>query len=212
MRVTQPEAPELTGRGPRMDMDSLRKMAGIEFRAEEAAAKSSEDASKNQDGKRVERLVNGDTGFIIGWSMDTDNRKIGMPKWVGLQLDDGRRVWINGEDVGVLDHAYALTVHAVQGSECKNVLVCVTDGGRQFMNANMLLTAFSRAKEKLYVWGEEKVLKKVAATPLPERNSALPQKVAAAFAAMNAEGLADAESVGVDQDDVKELESVYECQ
>jgi len=174
MRVTQPQADDLKGDGVRMDAAQLRSMSGLDLDADVAVPVP---LAASEDGKAVARLVNGDTGFIAGWHMDKGNPRVGLPSWVELQLDDGRKVWIGGEDVGVLDHAYALTVHAVQGSEYKHVLVCVTDGGPQFMNANMLLTAFSRAKESLHVWGDARTLKKIAATSLPQRNSALVQRV-----------------------------------
>lgn len=170
MRVEQPAADDLRGKGPQLDAAQVRRAAGI-------AEIDQDDEGLGEEGDGV-RLVNGDTGFIVGWRMNEDNARLGLPQWVRLQLDDGRLAWIPGEEVGVLDHAYALTVHAVQGSEYRNVLVCATDGHAQFMNANMLLTAFSRAKGLLQVWGDERVLQRVAATPLPARNSALPERVA----------------------------------
>jgi len=173
MRVEQPSPDDLRGKGPQLDVAQLRRMAGIS---------ESRYAGEDELGDDV-RLVNGDTGFIVGWRMGEDSERFRLPQWVRLQLDDGRLVWIPGEEVGALDHAYALTVHAVQGSEYRNVLVCITDGGAQFMNANMLLTAFSRAKSLLQIWGDERVLQRVAATALPARNSALPQRVAESLSA-----------------------------
>lgn len=168
MSVKQPESDETMGDGPRLDVAQVRRAAGLGERYEEAADLADDGAV---------RVVNGDTGFIVGWRTNPDDERVGLPRWVQLLLDDGRTLWLPGEDIGVLDHAYALTVHAVQGSEYRNVLVCVTDGTAQFMNANMLLTAFSRARQRLEVWGDEAVLRRVAATPLPVRNSALPQRV-----------------------------------
>ena len=168
MSLEQPGAEDIPRSGPDLGYHQVAEKAGVLASVDEAA--------------RDPRVVNGDTGFIVGWRMDDGDSTQALPRWVRLQLDDGRRLWLPGEEVGVLDHAYALTVHAVQGSEYKNVLVCATDGMAQFMNANMLLTAFSRAKQLLEVWGDERVLKRVAATALPGRNSALPQRVAEALA------------------------------
>ena len=163
MKSATPSAEDLQGQATQVDLKQIQRVAGIEM----VQCCSEEQA---------QRLVNGDTGFIVGW-LQAKETQIGLPAYVRLLLDDGRLVWLSGDDVGVLDHAYALTVHAVQGSEYRNVLVCITPGSEGFINANMVLTAFSRAKEVLQVWGDEWVLKKAAATPLPARNTALVQRV-----------------------------------
>lgn len=163
MKSAAPAAEELRGRATQADLKQVQRAAGIE-----TVLQSSEEESQ--------RLVNGDTGFIVGWRQASETQ-IGLPAYVRLLLDDGRLVWLSGDDVAVLDHAYALTVHAVQGSEYRNVLVCMTPGSDGFINANMVLTAFSRAKALLQVWGDEDVLKKAAATALPARNTALAQRV-----------------------------------
>lgn len=169
LSVEQPGQAIVRAPGPKLDAAHVRKVAGID---EPEASDEGDDSGD----KKEERIVNGDTGFIVGWKMDPDNPRLGLPKWIQLQLDDGRLVWLPGEELAVLDHGYALTVHAVQGSEYKHVLCVITDGSPEFMNANMLLTAFSRPKQTLHVWGDPAVLKRVAATPLPERNSALPER------------------------------------
>lgn len=169
-----PTVSDLDGKSTTLDAARLAKVSGID----DPQPMMTYQEHDPESAKQV-RLVNGDTGFILGWRMDSDNPRMGQPRWVELLLDDSRRVWLPGEEIGILDHAYALTVHAVQGSEYSNVLFCATDGGENFMNANMLLTALSRAKSHLHVWGDEKVLKRVAATRLPDRNSDVPQKVAA---------------------------------
>jgi len=123
------------------------------------------------------RVVNGDTGTIISYAVDDKNQRMGSPKWVKLALDDGREIWYPGSDLGAVDHAYALTVHAVQGSEYQKVISVVTPGSPDFMNQNMLLTSFSRAKSDLEIYGDPDTLRKIAATPMPSRNSALGERV-----------------------------------
>lgn len=131
-----------------------------------------------------ERVVNGDTGTIIAYSMDANNPRMGTPKYVRLALDDGREVEFPGEEMGCLDHAYALTVHSAQGSEYKNVIMAVTPGGAGFMNQNMLFTGFSRAKSELSIYGDARDLKKIAATEMPGRNTALVARTVRALATM----------------------------
>lgn len=126
----------------------------------------------------VERVVNGDTGTIIGYSMDPRMPRVGTPKWIHIALDDGRLVDLPGEEMACLDFAYALTVHSAQGSEYKNVIMVVTPGSADFMNQNMIFTGFSRAKTHLSVYADERDLIKTAATAMPDRNSALISRVA----------------------------------
>lgn len=124
-----------------------------------------------------ERVVNGDTGTLISYAVDDKNQRMGSPKWVKLALDDGREIWYPGSDLGAVDHAYALTNHAVQGSEYEKVIAVVTPGSPDFMNQNMILTAFSRARSDLEIYGDPETLRKIAATPMPTRNSALSERV-----------------------------------
>ena len=134
-----------------------------------------------------ERVVNGDTGTVIEYLMDPINPKMAAPKWIRLALDDGREIDYPGAEMTYLDHAYALTIHSAQGSECKNVIMVATGGSADFMNQNMLLTGFSRAKETLSIYGDPRELVKIARTPMPPRNTALVERVSAMAEEMNAD-------------------------
>jgi len=180
LQVQVPSSKDLDGRATTLDAGRMAQAAGIEEPQSMMVYREDDPEAVKQV-----RLVNGDTGSILGWRMDADNPRMGQPRWVELLLDDGRRVWLPGDEIGVLDHAYALTVHAVQGSEYRNVLFCATDGGENFMNANMLLTALSRAKNWLQVWGDRSVLRRVAATKLPDRNSSVAQNTGIYLASSN---------------------------
>lgn len=129
-----------------------------------------------------ERVVNGDTGMIVGYTMPGKSSRLGSPVWVRLALDDGREIEYPGTALEFINHAYALTIHSAQGSEYKNTLMVVTPGSADFMNQNMLLTGASRAKEGLEIYGDTSVLINISNTPAPVRNSALPQRVLEAIA------------------------------
>jgi exodeoxyribonuclease V alpha subunit len=122
------------------------------------------------------RVVNGEVGRI-GAYVAPFSARMGSAEWLRLDLDDGRRVWLPGREVGILSHSYAGTIHSAQGSEFANVVMVVTPGGADFMNQNMLFTGASRAKSSLSIWGDHAVLRRVAATPMPARNSGLPERV-----------------------------------
>ena len=91
-----------------------------------------------------------------------------------------------------MQHAYALTIHSAQGSECLNVALVVTPGNEDFMNQNMLFTGQSRARQQLSIHGDDWVIKKIAATPMPMRNSALVERVVQEMAKADVPEEADA--------------------
>lgn len=131
------------------------------------------------DGEELtERVVNGDTGQILAYERYSGktNGQSGV-QWLRLKLDDGRIIDYPGDAIKSLDHAYAMTVHACQGSEYQEVLAVFTPGVATFVNRNALYTAASRAKSMLRFFAEDHVLRRIAATPAPKRNSALVEKV-----------------------------------
>lgn len=132
---------------------------------------------EDEGGKVTQQVVNGDKGTIVAYAMASNNSRLGSPRWIRLALDDGRVIEFPGSDVSSLDHAYAGTVHGAQGSQFKNVIMVVTPGHSDFMNQNMLLTGFSRAQSKLSIHGEDRVIRKIAATPMPPRNSGVVERV-----------------------------------
>lgn len=124
-----------------------------------------------------ERVVNGDTGTVKSFRMSETDPKKGGAEVINIILDDGRTIPYPGSSGNTLDHAYAATVHLVQGSEYKEVIAVMTGGSPSFINQNMLLTGLSRARNHLHVYGDSKTLEQIARTPMPARNSALLQRV-----------------------------------
>jgi len=122
------------------------------------------------------RVVNGDTGRLLGFTPSDDPRK-GVVASVQIQLDDGRRIDFPGGAMNALELAYALTVHKSQGSEYTKVIAVITPGQPTFINRNMLLTGLSRARMDLSVHANDVDLRKIAATPMPKRNSGLVDRV-----------------------------------
>lgn len=138
--------------------------------------KSDEDDDGEGDERSV-RVVNGDTGQISSFERHPAGKKDNGVKWVRLKLDDGRMIDFPGEAMKVLDHAYALTVHAAQGSEYAEVIGVFTDGMPSFINRTSLFTAASRPRAHMHFFAEDRVLRKIAATPAPKRNTALVARV-----------------------------------
>lgn len=125
-----------------------------------------------------EGVVNGDTGFVVGFETEPGKQPGDkVLKCLTLLLDDARKIEFPSDSVAKLELGYARTVHASQGSEFKRVFAVITGGQPTFVNRNMLYTALSRARERLCVWGEARVLKQVAATAMPARRSDLVERV-----------------------------------
>ena len=61
---------------------------------------------------------------------------------------------VKGNELGVLDLAYALTVHKLQGSQAKLIVFVMDKVGRKgFISRNMLYTGVTRATEGCYMVG-----------------------------------------------------------
>lgn len=114
-------------------------------------------------------VVNGDTGTVTGFTKGKGN--ISGAKWLRVKLDDGRDVHYPTD--APIDHSYAITVHAAQGGEYRRVIAVVTPGHESFVNRVMLRTQLSRARQLMTVHADDAVLRRVAATPMPPRNSRL---------------------------------------
>lgn len=71
---------------------------------------------------------------------------VGYDEWNGLSL--------KGSDLSNLELAYALTVHKLQGSQAKMIIIPMSSrDNSQFVNRNMLYTAVSRAQEMVVLIG-----------------------------------------------------------
>lgn len=90
------------------------------------------------------KVLNGEIGVI---------RKIVENKVV-VEFQNGLVCEYTKETISELELAYALTVHKAQGSEFKNVIFYADKYSGKMLNKNLVYTAFSRAKEKLFVFGD----------------------------------------------------------
>ena len=95
------------------------------------------------------RVLNGEIGII---------RKIVDDK-VTVEFQNGSVCEYTKENISELELAYALTVHKAQGSEFKYVVFYADKHSGRMLDKNLVYTAFSRAKTKLFVFGD---IKKIA--------------------------------------------------
>lgn len=124
-----------------------------------------------------ERVVNGDMGTVKSFTLDEKDKRNAGAALIILALDDGRTIPFPGTYGNSLQHSYANTVHVAQGSQYKDVIAVVTPGQASFINNEMIYTGFSRSRTELMVYADDAVLKQVARTPAPSRNSGLVERV-----------------------------------
>jgi RecD/TraA family predicted helicase len=95
-------------------------------------------------------IFNGDEGFII--DIDEGNKRM-------LVEIDGLMIPITFEDILTkLMHSWAITIHKMQGSQCK-VIIAIVDNSMKFqLNANLIYTGFSRAEKLMLVLGQAETI------------------------------------------------------
>ncbi len=107
-------------------------------------------------------LFNGDIGTVAGVDLETG----------ALDADfDGERHTFERSETGDLALAYAISIHKSQGSEYPVVIVPLLKGHFMMLQRNLLYTAITRGKKKVFLVGEP------AAYGMAVRNSESKQRV-----------------------------------
>ena len=99
--------------------------------------------------KNTEMASNGDLGRILDCITDEDGNAravIGFP--------DGRQVQYEADQMEMIEHANATTIHKAQGSECPVVIIPWVKSFYMMLKRNILYTGVTRAKSKVYLVGE----------------------------------------------------------
>jgi len=71
---------------------------------------------------------------------------------------DGRFVGYPLESLNELELAHASTIHKAQGSECDTVIIPLLGAHRILLSCNLLYTAITRAKSRVWLVGQKKAL------------------------------------------------------
>jgi exodeoxyribonuclease V alpha subunit len=98
----------------------------------------------------VLRLSNGDTGVVVA---SADGRRFAaFPRGEGA-------VEISPTRLAAVETVYAMTIHKAQGSQFADVAVVLPDPGSRVLSRELLYTAFTRARRRLIVCGDEAALR-----------------------------------------------------
>lgn len=129
-------------------------------------------------------VFNGDCGVIKSY-VDASDESFAL---VVVAFDDGRICEVPIVDFATFRHAYAMTVHKVQGCEYKIVLYVLSDELYYFLSShpdflcrNLSYTAITRAKQNVYIFGSKKLLDYSIHTLMRKRDSVLEQLIIDSF-------------------------------
>ena len=119
-------------------------------------------------------VFNGDIGYI----KKIEKVKDKVTKDV-ITIDfDGNLVEYNKEDLSMIKHAYAITIHKSQGSEFPHVIMPVCKSYNKMLYNKLIYTGVSRAKKSLIVLGEkESFIKAINNDYSTNRQTGLKEKI-----------------------------------
>ena len=96
-------------------------------------------------------VFNGDIGYITNITFK-ENKKEKDKITINF---DGNLVEYDKEDLAMIKHAYAITIHKSQGSEFPHVIIPVCKSYNKMLYNKLIYTGVSRAKKSLVILGEK---------------------------------------------------------
>lgn len=122
-------------------------------------------------------ISNGDIGFVTDIFTDEDDMEL-----TRLEFSDGRHVEYNSDELDMVEHSYATTIHKSQGSEYPVVILPWLPMFYKMLRRNILYTAVTRAKEQVVIVGSKKAIyMAIHNTDSDKRNTRLGERVIREF-------------------------------
>ena len=114
-------------------------------------------------------VYNGEWGFITSINFTTKTLMVDyQDKFVEYEFSE----------IGELTHAFAQTIHKVQGSEFSCVVMLLMDSHRNMLQRNLFYTGVTRASEYIYIIGTETAVQKSVDNNVPiHRNTRLKERI-----------------------------------
>ncbi len=114
-------------------------------------------------------IMNGEIGRIIDANQ----------KFCTVSFDNGEKVVIIPEkNMRNMELAYAITVHSMQGSECKNIIVILDNSHFILLDCALFYTAVTRAQSKCYLLMQPSAYRNALLNNKTERRTYLPEIMA----------------------------------
>lgn len=130
--------------------------------------------TKNKNG-----ICNGDIGIVTKIYSDEDGEQMMDVTFDG----DDMSYSYTKQELDLLELAYCMTYHKVQGSEYKCVIGCLLDEHKRMLKRNLFYTGVTRAKEEYILVGTRKAMETAITTVDSEqRITLLKEKIVKAFA------------------------------
>ena len=128
--------------------------------------------NKNKNG-----ISNGDIGYVTDIFTDEDGVVL-----TRLEFSEHRNVEYNSDELDMVGHSYATTVHKSQGSEYRMVILPWLPMFYKMLRRNILYTAITRAKEQVVIVGSKKAIyMAIHNTDSDKRNTRLGERVVREF-------------------------------
>lgn len=123
--------------------------------------------------KNTDLASNGDLGTILDFFEDEDGNCKAL-----IAFSDDRQVEYDSDQMDMVEHANAITIHKAQGSECLVVIIPWVKAFYRMLKRNILYTAITRAKAKVYLVGEwNAVCQAIHTDDTGKRNTILGQRI-----------------------------------
>lgn len=112
-------------------------------------------------------IYNGQQGVVGSIEIELENL---------IKVDviyNGEIVEYEGDEIKEIELSYSLTVHKMQGDECKIVIFVVDEKHKEHLNRNLIYTAVTRAKEQVIIIGNEEIFNECIKKLPPKKNTTL---------------------------------------
>jgi len=98
-------------------------------------------------------VSNGDVGFVRSIKQNSDREQV-----VTIEFSDSRFVDYAPAELGIIELAYAMTIHKAMGSEYETVIIPVLSAHMVLLYRNLIYTAITRAKRRVFLVGQKSSL------------------------------------------------------
>jgi exodeoxyribonuclease V alpha subunit len=105
-----------------------------------------------------EDIFNGNIGIVRKAGSKTSKSTGKEIKEVSVEFDHGRVIDYEGDSLKEIRVCWCCTIHKYQGSQVDELIMAVGMSHRNMMSRELVYTGITRAKERLYIVGEEAML------------------------------------------------------